>query len=94
MQLEKWFDSAIHAKIITFFHENPAAVDTLRGICVWVGHDKEKIRKALEDLVQSKILIANRGLTTTGYAYTRDEKIIRSVDEMLKKRKRQKGENW
>ena len=43
-------------------------------------------QKALEDLVDIKILVAHRSTSTTGYSYTRNSKIISKIEKLLKKR--------
>ncbi|MDP3791928.1 MAG: hypothetical protein Q8R38_07790 [Candidatus Omnitrophota bacterium] len=79
--------SELHFKIMKFFHENQASIDTPRGISTWVREERSKVRKALEDLVKLKILAAHRTTSTTGYSYTRDPKIISKIEKLLKKRK-------
>ena len=58
--MDKLFKSKIHLKIIKFFHENQASLDTPRGIATWVGEDRPTVASALEDLVKAKILVAHR----------------------------------
>ena len=86
MDINKAFGSEIHRKIITFFHENQASIDTPRGVATWIGEDRTKVKTALEDLVKLKILIAHRATSTTGYSYTRDEKLISKISKLLSKR--------
>ena len=81
------FQSELHVKIIKFFHENQASIDTPRGVSTWVREERLKVGKALEDLVKLKILTAHRATSTTGYSYTRDNKIISKIENLLKKRK-------
>ena len=82
--MDKLFKSQIHFKIIKFFHENQASIDTPRGIATWIGEERSKVRNALEDLVKVKILMAHRATSTTGYGYTRDEKLISKIEKYLK----------
>lgn len=79
--------SALHLKIIKFFHENQASIDTARGVSTWVREERSKVKQALEDLVGLKILAAHRATSTTGYSYTRNLKIISKIEKLLKKRK-------
>ncbi|MCX5686869.1 MAG: hypothetical protein NTW09_05385 [Candidatus Omnitrophica bacterium] len=83
--MDKLFKSKIHLKIIKFFHENQASIDTPRGVATWIGEDRTKVRNALEDLVKAKILVAHRAASTTGYGYTSDEKLISRIKKYLKK---------
>ena len=87
MGINKAVKSEIHLKVLRFFHENQASIDTPRGVATWVGEDRAKVKKALEDLVSLDILVAHRATSTTGYSYTRDAKIISSVENFLKKNK-------
>ena len=87
MDTGKIFQSEIHAKIITFFHENQASIDTPRGVATWIGEDRAKVKEALEDLVKAKILVAHRTTSTTGYSYTSEDKLISKIAKFLKNRK-------
>ena len=87
MDIDKIFQSNIHLKIVTFFHENQASIDTPRGVAAWIGEERSKVKVPLEDLVKAKILVAHRASSTTGYSYTSDEKLISKIEKLLKKRK-------
>ena len=84
MSIDEALRSAIHRKIIEFFHENQASIDTPRGVSTWVNEERSKVRKALEDLVALNILTAHRVSSTTGYSYTRDTKLISKIGKLLK----------
>lgn len=79
--------SELHLKIIKFFHENQASIDTPRGVSTWVRGERPKVKQALEDLVDLKILSAHRSTSTTGYSYTTNKNIISKIEKLLKKRK-------
>ena len=79
----KILKSPIHLKIIKFFHENQASIDTPRGVATWIGEDRTKVKSALEDLVKNKILVADRTASTTGYGYTRDTVLISKIAKIL-----------
>ena len=83
----KTVQSDLHLKIMKFFHENQASIDTPRGVSTWVREDRAKVKKALEELVGMKILVAHRSTSTTGYSYTRNAKIISKIEKLLKKRR-------
>ena len=84
MEIDKLTGSAVHLKIIRFFHENQASIDTPRGVATWVGEDRVTVKAALEDLVKAKVLVAHRATSTTGYSYTRDSKLIAAIGKLLK----------
>ena len=84
MDINKALKSKIHKKIIAFFHENQASIDTPRGVATWIEEDRAKVKKALEDLVKIEILAADRATSTTGYSYTRDSKMIQKIEKLLK----------
>jgi len=77
--------SELQLKILKFFHENQASIDTPRGVSTWIREDKSKVRQALENMVSKNILIAHRATSTTGYSYTRDKKLISKIGSLLKK---------
>lgn len=83
---DKVLRSDLHLKILKFFHENQASIDTPRGISTWVREDRAKVKKALEELVDMKILVAQRSTSTTGYSYTRNAKIISKIEKILERR--------
>jgi len=87
MDLNKAIGSNTHFKVLKFFHENQAAVDTPRGVATWIGEDRAKVKKALEDLVGINVLCAHRATSTTGYSYTSDAKLISKIGRLLKKAK-------
>ncbi|MCM8783777.1 MAG: hypothetical protein NC818_03235 [Candidatus Omnitrophica bacterium] len=82
--------SPVKKKIILFFRENPYSVDSVRGISTWLNMKPNIVRKALEELVKDGILIAHRGATTTGYAYTQDIDILNQIDECLSPKRNEK----
>lgn len=85
MDLNKALGSDIHLKVIKFFHENQASIDTPRGVATWIGEERGKVKRVLEDLVKLDILIAHRTTSTTGYSYTRDAKVISKIEKFLNK---------
>lgn len=79
--------SDLHIKIVRFFHENQASLDTPRGVSTWVREDRNKVKNALEELVALKILVAHRSTSTNGYSYTRNAKLIAKIEKLLKKKR-------
>lgn len=85
--MDKALQSDLHLKIMKFFHENQASIDTPRGVSTWVREERAIVMKALEELVDMNILVAHRSTSTTGYSYTRNAKIISKIEKLLKKRR-------
>lgn len=86
MDLDRALESDIHLKILRFFHENQASIDTPRGVATWIAEERAKVKNALEDLVAMNILCAHRTTSTTGYSYTNDARLISKIDKLLKAR--------
>jgi len=74
----------VKKKIITFFYENPQSLDSVRGISTWINIKPKIVKKALEELVRDGILVAHRGSSTTGYAYTQDKDIMVQIELHLR----------
>jgi hypothetical protein len=85
MNLNDALSSEIHRKIVLFFNENQASIDTSRGVSTWIREDRTRVKKALEDLVACKVLIAYRVSSTTGYGYTTNRTLISKIGKLLKK---------
>ena len=86
MDIDKALESGIRLKIVRFFHENQASIDTPRGVAAWIGEDRSKVKRALEELTSLNILVAHRSTSTTGYSYTRDAKLISKIGKLLNKK--------
>lgn len=91
MGLDKLLRGRIQFKIVSFFHENPTSVDTPRGIATWTGETRQNVKKTLSQLAELKILTAHNVSSTTGYSYTRDPKLIKSIGSLLKKMKKEEA---
>jgi len=84
MDINKAMKSRVHKKIIAFFHENQASIDTPRGVATWIEEDRVRVKNALEELVGLNIITADRTTSTTGYSYTRNAAIISKIKKLLK----------
>ncbi len=87
LNLDIILKSGVYLKIIAFFHENQASIDTARGVATWTGYDKETVKKALSELSKKGILVAHRATSTIGYSYTQDKRITEKIEKKLKKLK-------
>ncbi|MCM8813329.1 MAG: replication/maintenance protein RepL [Candidatus Omnitrophica bacterium] len=83
MDLEKILNPQITFKIIKFFHENPQAIDTAESIALWTGINIDTTEKTLKKLVDENILGEHHGISTRGYAYTQDPRVLARVDDWL-----------
>jgi predicted transcriptional regulator len=85
VHLKEILNSAVKIKIISFFEENPASIDTAKGIATWINQDVEEVKKALEELVRHGFLSIHRSTSTIGYAYIHDKKTSAQIREFLDK---------
>ncbi len=85
MELKRLLKSRSCRKVLQFFHENPASIDTARGVATWTNQDTGKVREALEELARHNLLIAHKASSTTGYSFTKNEKVIEMIDRLLRK---------
>ena len=90
-KLDILFKSEVHMKIIRFFHENPASIDTPRGVAAWTGYRRNAVKKALNELAAKGVLVAHSVPSTTGFSYTQDRKMIKALDKKIKQLKRKEA---
>ncbi len=76
--------SATHIEIVKFFMENPASVDTSRGIGAWIKKDISIVKKALEDLEKAGILEGHKVSSIHGYGLCRNSRTIFKIKKILK----------
>ena len=83
--MKNLFKNEILKKVLLFFNENPNCIDTVKGISVWIGCPINSVQKALDKLVEEKILINHKALSMDAYSYTTDRHIVKKVEEYIKK---------
>ena len=89
MELEKIFsNSNLHKKVVRFFHENPATIDTLRGVSTEVYADEKLVKKVLSELTQVGVLSSLQGASTIAYSYTYVLQIIEMIEKVLNNKKK------
>ncbi|NQT33151.1 MAG: hypothetical protein HQ594_05715 [Candidatus Omnitrophica bacterium] len=71
--------------ILVFFYENPFSIDSVGGISAWVNGDRKEVQLALDELVDLGVLERDSMGTTKGFSYTRDEKVMRIVKDLVVK---------
>jgi len=82
---EKIFSSPARQKIMQFFSNSPASIDTIRGIMTWTGLTKKEATKALDELVKKGVLTPHRTTSTVGYAYTPNKVMDKKIVKYFKK---------
>ncbi len=85
MALEALLRRKDYRKVLRFFHENPASIDTPRGVATWTNLELKKVRAILKRLANLGLLIMHNVPSTTGYSYTRDKKKILRIGKLLKR---------
>lgn len=85
-ELKKICKQPLVFEIVSFFHENPQALDTAHSIAAWLNHDREEIKKALELLGNQGILTTHQTGGTTAYAFTQEKEIVKKIDKFLKQK--------
>jgi hypothetical protein len=88
VELSRALKVPIYFKIIRFFHENPASIDTPRGVAAWTGESRQDAKKALLELAELKIITPHMVSSTTAYSYTRDSRLIKKIGMALNKIKK------
>jgi len=83
-KIERLFKNEAAKKILLFFNENPQCIDTAKGISVWVGHDLEKVQRALAKLVKEGILVNHKTTSMDAYSYTNQRDMIKKIERCIK----------
>lgn len=55
-QLALIANSIVKVELLLFFHSNPMAVDSARGLSMWLGRDCKAIEQAADELADAMIL--------------------------------------
>ena len=77
------FPTELELKILRFFYEHPEAIETIRGMAVWLGGKSESLEGALQGLVHRKWISVHQSTALTGYGLTRDDRFLEQVREAL-----------
>lgn len=83
MDFSKILKNSVYRKIMRFFHENPASIDTGRGVATWTNQDIKTVRASLKKLASLGLLVAHKVSSTTGYSYTRDKNVVKKIGRLL-----------
>ena len=83
-KIEKLLKNKLAKDIIGFFYQNQTSFDSVGGVSAWVHSDREEVQGMLDKLVKIGVLEKDSTTATRGYCYTRDKKIMKIVDSLLK----------
>lgn len=82
--LNEILNSHLKIKIMKFFAENPASVESVRGISTWINKDKNEVKKALSELAAEGVIKKYVGATTTGYSFIANRKLCKKIINFIK----------
>jgi len=80
----KFKNNPILIKIVRFFYENQACVDTADNIADWIGEKKKPVKKILDYLAEHKVLNKDVTYATEGYSFTQDKNLLLKIGNFLK----------
>lgn len=84
MELERLLKKQIYRRTLRFFHENPASIDTAKGVATWTNQDVKEAKKALKKLADLGLLVAHRVSSTVGYSLTGNKRSVKKIERLLK----------
>ncbi|MBI3615939.1 MAG: hypothetical protein HY211_05415 [Candidatus Omnitrophica bacterium] len=73
----------VQRQILKFFQQHPQAVETVRGIASWLGHEAKVVEEALKELVGRRWLATDETSAVRGYALTGDRRMLTQIQEAL-----------
>ena len=76
----------LQKQILRFFHEQPHAVESARGISTWIGAEPKQVEEAVGDLLARKWLDSDETSAARGYSLTRDDKLLTQIQRALEGR--------
>ena len=83
-KIRKILKNKLGRDIVMFFYQNQSSIDTASGIAAWVHNDKSEVKEVLDELVHVGVLEEDSMGGTKGYCYTRETKIMKIVQELMK----------
>lgn len=84
-KLKKTLDKDRLARdILAFFDQNQTSIESVGGVSTWVNSEKKRVRTALDKLVKLGVLGEDDTGSMKGYSYTRDEKIMKIVKDLIR----------
>jgi hypothetical protein len=74
--------SVIALEVLAYFHHNPSAMDTSRGLAHWIGRNPELLESVLEQMTATGLLQCSASDNPV-FRYTRDRDARELVGEFL-----------
>jgi hypothetical protein len=74
--------SVIAVEVLAYFHRNPSAMDTSRGLAHWIGRNPELLEPVLEQLATTGLLQRSNSGNPV-FRYARDREARELVGEFL-----------
>ncbi|MGD2279375.1 MAG: hypothetical protein PVH45_04715 [Candidatus Omnitrophota bacterium] len=81
--IKKALKDKLSREILTFFYQNQSSIDTVSGVAAWVRADRDKVKQALDKLVQLGVLEEDSIGSTKGYCYTRKENVMKAMKKLM-----------
>ena len=70
-------------RILQFFQEQPHAVETPKGIAIWLCAELDEVTHALQGLVDRKWLSAHEASAVVGYSLTGNDRFLAEIKQTL-----------
>jgi len=86
MEPEQLLSKNICRRILKFFMDNPALIDTARGISTWINREEEEVEPALRKLEEHGFLAAHRTSSTAAYSLSSDKSVLSRIKKLLNKK--------
>lgn len=83
-KLKKLIEDKLTRDILMFFYHNQCSIDSARGVAAWVHEERKVVQLLLEKLSAFGVIQEDESGRTKGYCYTRDEKTMKIVKNLLK----------
>lgn len=82
-QMASIADSIAKVELLLFFHSNPMAVDSAKGLSIWLGRDPRVVEEAANELVDAMVLTRYGEGEEAVYTLANDSEIIGALEEFV-----------
>ncbi|MCS7252911.1 MAG: hypothetical protein RMK18_05035 [Armatimonadota bacterium] len=76
-------NSIVKVELLLFFHSNPMAMDSAKGLSMWLGRDQKAIEQAANELVEAMILRRYGEGEDAVYALADDPEVRRALMDFV-----------